>query len=45
MADTLDSTVITNGSRSVACQTDLIIKDLSDMEANDNSLKVEVTLI
>ena len=48
MADTLedvDSTVITNGSRSVACQTDLTMKDLSDTEANNTSLKVEFTII
>ena len=48
MADTLedvDGTVITNGSRSVACQTDLTMKDLSDTEANNTSLKVEFTII
>ena len=48
MADTLkdvDSTVITDGSRSIACQTDLTMRDLSDMVANNNSLKVELTII
>ena len=48
MADTLkdvDSTVITDGSRSIACQTDLTMRDLSDMEANNNALKAELTVI
>ena len=40
IADTLkdvDNTVITDGSRSIACQIDLTMKDLSDMEANIES--------
>ena len=48
MADTLkdvNSTIITDGSRSIACQTDLTMRDLSDMEANNSSLKAELTVI
>ena len=41
----VDCTVITDESRSIACQTDLIMKDLCDMEANNNSLKAEFTII
>ena len=43
--ENVDGTVITDGSRSIAFQTDLTMKDLSDMEANDNSLKAELTII
>ena len=48
ITDTLkdvDNTVITDGSRSIACQIDLTMKDPSDMEANNNSLKAELRII
>jgi len=41
----IDSTVITDSKRSIACQTDLTLKDISDMESDDNRMKAELTII
>ena len=41
----IDSMTITDTNRSIACQTDLTLKDMSDMESDNHQIKEELTII
>ena len=41
----IDSMIITDTDRSIACQTDLTLKDISDMESDNHQMKEEPTII
>ena len=41
----IDSMIITDSDRSIACQTDLTLKDISDMESDNHQMKEELTII
>ena len=41
----IDSMIITDTNRSIACQTDLTLKDICDMESDNHQMKEELTII
>ena len=40
----IDSMIITDTDRSIACQTDLTLKDICDMESDNHQMKEELTI-
>ena len=41
----IDSMIITDTNRSISCQTDLTLKDISNLESDNHQMKEELTII